>query len=552
MISAIFDHLWQSTLVAGLIGLAAIMMRRSYARVRFRLWLAASIKFLVPFALLGMAFPQFSNLSPSLIAVPAQLQVVQVSTAQMAHPFATLSQAVSTPSNFNWLLFLCVIWTLGTLRVLLRWAVRWRQLMKAVKSARPAAIPAPLPVMISATVVEPGLVGIWRPILLLPEGLTEHLDGPEMDSMLAHELAHLRRHDNLSASLHMLVEALFWFHPLVWWIGKQLVAEREKACDEDVVESGRDPEIYVQSLFKVCKHYTPSLLTCAAGVAGGDLRLRMEGIMAQVRPSPLALPEKSLLACIACLIALIATFVGLEKAPTASPDYNTVPSVAAILQGRAEQAAIRHAVPFDPPQFDRYAGFYQDGAFHAIHLARIGTRFFELSQNGDVDEIFPESASKFFFKIRPVQYGFVTDATGLVTGMVAHQQGVEKFNPKIGAAAAAGLAAARARYVRANMPSPGSEAFVRKQLINYQAGTSADADIEPGFAGLIHVALPRSHERLKALGALKSLRFAGLSPNGLNNFEASFAHGKLLVSVMPPLPDGKIWGFGYQNWNAGR
>jgi hypothetical protein len=57
-------------------------------------------------------------------------------------------------------------------------------------------------------------------------------EAASMEAMLAHELCHVRRRDNLVAAMHMMVEAVFWFHPLVWWIGVRLMEERERACDE--------------------------------------------------------------------------------------------------------------------------------------------------------------------------------------------------------------------------------------------------------------------------------------------------------------------------------
>jgi beta-lactamase regulating signal transducer with metallopeptidase domain len=71
------------------------------------------------------------------------------------------------------------------------------------------------------SLLEPGLVGIFRPVILLPEGIDTRLSQTEIDAVLAHEICHLQRRDNLTAALHMLVEALFWFHPLVWWLGAQ-------------------------------------------------------------------------------------------------------------------------------------------------------------------------------------------------------------------------------------------------------------------------------------------------------------------------------------------
>ena len=52
------------------------------------------------------------------------------------------------------------------------------------------------------------------------------------------------RRDNLAAAIHMVVEAIFWFHPLVWWIGARLVEERERACDEEVLRLGNEPTVY--------------------------------------------------------------------------------------------------------------------------------------------------------------------------------------------------------------------------------------------------------------------------------------------------------------------
>ena len=85
------------------------------------------------------------------------------------------------------------------------------------------------------------------------------------------KLGHLARRDNLTAAVHMLVEALFWFYPPVWLIGAQLIAERERACDERVLAQGHDPEIYSSGILKVCKFCIRSPLACAPGASGANL-----------------------------------------------------------------------------------------------------------------------------------------------------------------------------------------------------------------------------------------------------------------------------------------
>ncbi len=78
----------------------------------------------------------------------------------------------------------------------------------------------------------------------------------------------------------MLVETLFWFHPLVWWIRARLIEERERACDEEVVMRAGDPEAYATGILTVCKFYLAAPAR-ASGVTGADLKKRIEAIMAR-------------------------------------------------------------------------------------------------------------------------------------------------------------------------------------------------------------------------------------------------------------------------------
>ena len=112
-----------------------------------------------------------------------------------------------------------------------------------------------------------------------PRRIAERLGDEQVEAILAHELSHVRRRDNLAAALHMIVQALFWFHPLVWWVGARLVDERERACDEEVIRLGSEPQVYAESILKTCELYVESRLVCVAGVTGSDLKQRIEAIM---------------------------------------------------------------------------------------------------------------------------------------------------------------------------------------------------------------------------------------------------------------------------------
>jgi hypothetical protein len=100
----------------------------------------------------------------------------------------------------------------------------------------------------------------------------------------------------------MLVEALFWFHPLVWWLGARLIAERERACDENVVETGNEAQVYAESILKVCRFYAIPPPPLAAAVLSADLDDRLHGIMRGGGRAELSGAQKILIGVWAALV----------------------------------------------------------------------------------------------------------------------------------------------------------------------------------------------------------------------------------------------------------
>ncbi len=107
---------------------------------------------------------------------------------------------------------------------------------------------------------------------------------------------------------------MFWFHPLVWWLGARLVEERERACDEQVVLLSGEPQAYAEGILKVCEFYVASPLTCAAGVTGADLRKRIEGIMASRFIGELCFWKKLLLTVLLAAAVVCPFLLGVFKA----------------------------------------------------------------------------------------------------------------------------------------------------------------------------------------------------------------------------------------------
>ncbi len=269
------NHLWQSTVLAAVVALAAMALRRNSARLRYWLWLAASLKFFVPFSVLASLGGSVAK--PTAAPVLPALTVLQVS--QYFAPAPTFPTAAPAPARSDFGAALGAIWAAGALILLFRWYRRWRIVRIAARSAKPFDLHASLPILLSRSMIEPGVFGLFHPVLLLPEGIADSLTSEELQAVLTHELCHVRYRDNLWAALHVCVESLFWFHPIVWWVGAKLVEERERACDESVLDRGGEPSDYAEGIVKVCKAYVEWPLPCVSGITGSDLKQRVREIM---------------------------------------------------------------------------------------------------------------------------------------------------------------------------------------------------------------------------------------------------------------------------------
>jgi bla regulator protein BlaR1 len=278
-LSPLANHLWQSTVFAGAMWVLALVLRQNRAAVRYWLWLAASVKFLLPFSWLVSAGTELARRTAPAIAAPQWSLAVE----RISQPFilpAAAPQAVATPVVNPLAAVVLGVWFCGIAAGIVFWFRCWRQMRAARLAATPLPLDLPVPVFSSSMRLEPGVFGICRPVLLLPEGIAARLNPPQLEMVIAHELCHIRRRDNLTGALHMVVETLFWFHPLVWWIRSQLLEERERACDEAIIQSGTEPQVYAEGILKVCQYYLESPLACASGITGADLKKRIVSIMA--------------------------------------------------------------------------------------------------------------------------------------------------------------------------------------------------------------------------------------------------------------------------------
>ena len=347
MIGALANHLWQSTLFACAIGLLTVLLKSNRAAVRHGLWLAASIKFLLPFSVLIAIGSQMEwQKAPTVDQQQRQEAMEQVvePLAVLASPARSLPQSSSSPIAT----ILFSVWLAGFAANGLAYWRRWWQVRAALRTASALPLDLPIPTFSSSAHLEPGVFGIFRPVLLLPGGLREHLTQTQVEAVIAHELCHVRRHDNLTFAIHMIVEALFWFYPPVRWIGARLIAERERACDEAVLRLGSDPEDYAMGIVTVCRLYLKSPLACVSGVTGSDLRRRVETIMLNRIAESMDTGKKLMLFVAGVAAVTVPLLVGIVNAPSSQAQQPAKPVpqlIATSALPEFEVASIRPSAP---------------------------------------------------------------------------------------------------------------------------------------------------------------------------------------------------------------
>jgi beta-lactamase regulating signal transducer with metallopeptidase domain len=157
-------------------------------------------------------------------------------------------------------------------------------------------------------VAVPTVIGVLRPMILLPATLTTGLTTDELSAILSHELAHIRRYDLWMNLLQRIIESLLFFHPVVWHLSHRLSAEREICCDDLVIRSGHQPMNYAGALLRMaelCTGVSPQNSFSLAVTSGGTSLLEHR-VMRLIHKSPstrLSLDRKAVLLSVLLILA---------------------------------------------------------------------------------------------------------------------------------------------------------------------------------------------------------------------------------------------------------
>ncbi len=300
--------LWQLGLLGAAAALALRLLRGQTAQARYALCAAALLASLLLAGLqLRANWPDATDTEPALPPTTAALMAPAVAPgapapAMVATPAPTPADASAWRSGVvaAWLAGCAAMW----LRLLagLACVLRWRRVAQAAPAAlqrradRLAAAlglrrPVPLRLLPAGWGDSPFTVGWWRPVVLLPVSLLSGLPAPLLEALLAHELAHVRRWDYLVNGLQLVVEALLFFHPVVWWLSRRLRVERELVADAIAatqLASPRDLALALKALADAAapRPATAGLPALAHAAGGGELLARVQALLRRPAPGP--------------------------------------------------------------------------------------------------------------------------------------------------------------------------------------------------------------------------------------------------------------------------
>lgn len=300
---ALLHLLWQATIVAGILAAVLALMSRQTANARyivscgalalvFAMFVATTFRAYDP-AAEPIVITTDVAAAPDTIKVPlAQLPVLIAESAAVGFRDGALAAAASARDKLP---SIVAIWLAGVVLLSARLLVSWMRAKRLVhRASRPASrewqrvaahlsealgLRRAVTLLESAAVEVPSVIGSLRPIILLPASALTGMTPAQIEMVLAHEMAHIRRHDFLINLLQAVVETLMFYHPAVWWMSRRVRIERENCCDDLAVAVCGDPIQYARALTRL-EELRASALPVVVAANGGSLIERIRRIAA--------------------------------------------------------------------------------------------------------------------------------------------------------------------------------------------------------------------------------------------------------------------------------
>jgi uncharacterized protein (TIGR03435 family) len=328
---------WQGALLAIGAALALHLCRRQSASVRYAIGCGSLLTMVFTVAMTAVLIPEreISSGKPtrlSLLTAPtttgdAALPVQLDAAAGIAR---TLTGATDVEAWFPWIVS---IWLFGVAFLLARTGSGWwrvHRLYRLASTSESSAwqivgnrLAVRLRLNCVIRIIElphidvPLVVGCLRPIVVLPMAAFGHLSPAQADAILAHEVAHIRRHDYLVNLLQTLTETLFFYHPAVWWLSARIREEREHCCDDVAMSVCGDPFGYASALTEL-EALRNGNLSLAPGAADGSLLSRIRRILGVELSDQAQVPSWTIV--LAVIAVSLGTLTNLKAVAQTSPE----------------------------------------------------------------------------------------------------------------------------------------------------------------------------------------------------------------------------------------
>ena len=281
----LLHFLWQGLAIAVLYAAVRALLART-ASVHTQYALACA-------ALAAMACAPAATFLYLTAGAPGNVAAAAIATSAAPLPASITTAAWNPPGVLAWIV---MAWLAGAAFFSLRllggcWSAsrlrragtrpapaEWQRVLDRL--ARPLGVARPVRLLVSSLVETPTVVGWLRPLVLAPVGALTGLAPEHVEALLAHELAHIRRHDYAINVLQGVVEAILFYHPAVWWLSRRIRMERELCCDDLAVAASASVLTYAAALAEL-ERCRPSRTAPALAANGGSLALRIRRILGQ-------------------------------------------------------------------------------------------------------------------------------------------------------------------------------------------------------------------------------------------------------------------------------
>lgn len=314
----LLHSVWQSALLGVVALLGFAFLRRSSAQSRYVLGVVLLGSQLVVSAITYLYYLPIATMEATIPSVGSGVSPLVVLPEYSLSPIASIQLWLALHLNE-----LVIGWVVGVAILLVRFLGSWAYLQRLhftsqvvrdkTWTTRFGLLLAKLDVgqaielRETSRIATPMVVGVLRPIVLMPIGLLTGISPQQFEAIVAHELAHIRRHDYLINLIQSIVEVVYFFNPVLWWLSSRIRTEREHCCDDLAMTVCEDRMSLAHALVRVAEFRQESMLAVAFAGKKPLLLQRVKRVMGIAETAP---PQRfsSYLSAVILLLALFAGF----------------------------------------------------------------------------------------------------------------------------------------------------------------------------------------------------------------------------------------------------